>query len=168
MLESTRAEEERVRKETAEGLEEFRKRQEEADRKALGASRADEGSPTGEDGAEDAEWTAGVGGRKRKRKEQHEGLLKGVKIRRQSTASEGVKEERKGLGQGNSGAVVPRTEEEVTSTSEKKISPDAQSTSGASAKSAAPPIPIVQAKKMPASSPKPALVLVDYDSDSDA
>lgn len=156
-----------MRKETAEGLEAFRKRREEADRKALATSRADEGSPTGEDGGEDGEWTAGGGGRKRKRRDQHEGLLKGVKIRRQSTASEDVREERKVGEPGNSEAVVPRTEEEVASTSEEKILPAAQSTSRASVKPAAHPH-TAQAKAAAASLPKPALVLVDYDSDSDA
>jgi hypothetical protein len=169
VLESTRAEEERVRKETAEGLEAFRKRREEVDRKALAASRVDERSPTGDDGGDEAEWAAGVGGsgRKRKRRDQHEGLLKGVKIRRQSTASEDVREERKVGEPGNSEAVAPRTEEEVASTSEKRISPAAQSTSRASVKPAAPPH-TAQAKTVATSLPKPALVLVDYDSDSDA
>lgn len=158
-----------MRKETAEGLEVFRKRQEEADRRARGAK---EGSPTGEEGGGDdgAEWAtaAGGAGRKRKRREQHEGLLKGVKLRRASMASEEVKEERKVGGAGNGEVALPRTEEEeVVSTGEKKISPAALPISRASVKPAAPP-QTAQTKPAAASMPKPALVLVDYDSDSDA
>jgi hypothetical protein len=81
VLESTRAEEARVKRETAEGLALFRKQQEEADKKARrGSDRGvnDEGSPT----AEEESWIAGV--RKRKRTKDKEGF-KGVKLRRFST-----------------------------------------------------------------------------------
>lgn len=78
MLESTRAEEERVKKETADGLEIFRKQQDEIDRKA----RVSEGLQTDENPpvVEEA-WAAG--GRKRKRNKE---VLKGVKIRRASSS----------------------------------------------------------------------------------
>jgi hypothetical protein len=84
VLESTRKEEERVKRETAEGLAFFRQQQEEADKKARRGSEGaaiEEGSPTlGEES-----WVAG--GRKRKRAKEKEGL-KGVKIRRSSTSTE--------------------------------------------------------------------------------
>ena len=87
VLESTRAEEDRVKKETAEGLALFRQQQEEADKKARTGSDAAatvEGSPV----AEEESWVAG--GRKRKRTKEKEGL-KGVKIRRASTSTEATK-----------------------------------------------------------------------------
>jgi len=88
VLESTRAEEERVKRETKEGLATFRQRQEEADKKARIGSVAgpvvEEGSPI----AEEESWIAG--GRKRKRTKAKEGL-KGVKLRRTSTADEKAK-----------------------------------------------------------------------------
>ncbi|KAG9232064.1 N-terminal domain of NEFA-interacting nuclear protein NIP30-domain-containing protein [Amylocarpus encephaloides] len=88
VLESTRAEEARVKKETAEGLALFRQHQEEAEKKArIGSadvSNPDEGSPV----AEEESWVAS--GRKRKRTKEKE-VLKGVKIRRSSTANEGDK-----------------------------------------------------------------------------
>ncbi|KAF7895233.1 hypothetical protein EAF00_007047 [Botryotinia globosa] len=84
VLESTRAEEDRVRKETAEGLELFRKQQEDADKKARAAdddgAQTQDGSPVRED-----EW--GTTGRKRKRTKDKE-VLKGVKVRRASSSAE--------------------------------------------------------------------------------
>jgi hypothetical protein len=87
VLESTRKEEERVKRETAEGLAVFRQQQEEADKKARRGSDGaaiEEGSPT----LEEELWVAG--GRKRKRAKEKEGL-KGVKIRRSSTSTETTK-----------------------------------------------------------------------------
>ena len=72
-----------MRRETAEGLLAFRQRQEEADKKLLLSQQGDAISPVDE--AEE-EWTAGAGGRKRKRKVEREGL-RGVKLRRSSTAT---------------------------------------------------------------------------------
>ncbi|TGO42991.1 hypothetical protein BHYA_0004g01180 [Botrytis hyacinthi] len=84
VLESTRAEEDRVRKETAEGLELFRKQQEDADKKARAAdddgAQTQDGSPVRGD-----EW--GTTGRKRKRTKDKE-VLKGVKVRRASSSAE--------------------------------------------------------------------------------
>ncbi|TGO24492.1 hypothetical protein BPAE_0101g00100 [Botrytis paeoniae] len=83
VLESTRAEEDRVRKETAEGLELFRKQQEDADKKARAAdndgAQTQDGSPVRED-----DW--GTTGRKRKRTKDKE-VLKGVKVRRASSST---------------------------------------------------------------------------------
>lgn len=87
VLESTRAEEDRVKKETREGLELFRRQQEEADKKLLAGSgdtttaTIGEGSP----GAEEEQWIAG--GRKRKRVKEKEGL-RGVKLRKSSSTGE--------------------------------------------------------------------------------
>ncbi|KAG0649921.1 NEFA-interacting nuclear NIP30 [Hyphodiscus hymeniophilus] len=85
VLESTRAEEQRVKRETAKGLEQFRKQQDEADKKARRGSEdaqaADAGSPL----LEGEQWVAG--GRKRKRAKEKE-VLKGVKVRRSSTTEE--------------------------------------------------------------------------------
>lgn len=84
VLESTRKEEERVKRETAEGLALFRQQQEEADKKARRGSDGaaiEDGSPT----FEEESWV--TGGRKRKRVKEKEGL-KGVKIRRSSTSTE--------------------------------------------------------------------------------
>lgn len=87
VLESTRKEEDRVKRETAEGLALFRRQQEEADKKARRGSdgaAVEEGSPP----LEEESWVAG--GRKRKRTKEKEGL-KGVKIRRSSTTTESAK-----------------------------------------------------------------------------
>jgi hypothetical protein len=83
VLESTRAEEARLKKETADGLALFRQQQDDADRKARtggeGATDVLDGPPV----AEEESWVAA--GRKRKRTKDKE-VLKGVKIRRSSTS----------------------------------------------------------------------------------
>ncbi|EKD15924.1 hypothetical protein MBM_05935 [Drepanopeziza brunnea f. sp. 'multigermtubi' MB_m1] len=89
VLESTRAEEDRIKRETAEGLALFRQQQEEEDKKARRSSdglAAEEVAPIVEEGS----WATG---KKRKRTKDKEGL-KGVKLRRAS-ASAGIKEEPK-------------------------------------------------------------------------
>ncbi|KAL2043647.1 hypothetical protein N7G274_003954 [Stereocaulon virgatum] len=88
VLESTRAKEEAVKRETAEQLDLFRRQQEEADKALLeeGFCKEEEakaGSPT----AGESQWA--VNARKRKRAKEKEGS-KLVKIRRSST-SEGLK-----------------------------------------------------------------------------
>jgi hypothetical protein len=88
ILEKTRADEERIKRETREGLEGFRKLQEEADKKARENDAVDEKEAV----VEEEIWVAG--GRKRKRTKEKE-VLKGVKIRRTSTteAAKPVEEE---------------------------------------------------------------------------
>ncbi|RDW71948.1 hypothetical protein BP5796_07982 [Coleophoma crateriformis] len=84
VLESTRAEEERVRKETAEGLALFRRQQDEVDKKARAGGKGSQDAeifPTREDDS----WTGS--NRKRKRVKDKESF-KGVKIRRASTVNE--------------------------------------------------------------------------------
>ena len=88
VLESTRAKEEAVKKETAEQLDLFRRQQEEADKALLseaGASfdttaHVEAGSPPGTE----PQWT--VKSRKRKRTKDKEGLSAGLKLRRSSTS----------------------------------------------------------------------------------
>lgn len=88
VLESTRAEEDRVKRETAEGLALFRKQQEEADKKAR---RASDGAADAEEGLAEIEEESWVsGGRKRKRVKDKE-VIKGVKLRRSSTAGSSQK-----------------------------------------------------------------------------
>jgi hypothetical protein len=156
-----------VRKETAEGLEAFRRRQEEADRKALAlaTSEQDGVSLVGAEGAEGAEWGASMTGaaRKRKRKEGHESILKGVKIRRQSTAGEEGKVDGKIVGLDNAEKAVSRKEEEGMPASGKEILPAARSTSTTTPASP----PAAQTKPPSVSPTKPALGLVNYGSDSD-
>lgn len=76
VLESTRAREEAVRKETAEELEHFRKQQEKVEKAA-----DDEGSPE----AEEEQWAAR--GKKRKKSHAKESLI-GIKLRKTSSATE--------------------------------------------------------------------------------
>lgn len=90
VLESTRAKEEAVKKETKEQLDLFRRQQEEADKALLDAAGnkstvapATAGSPPTEEG----QWA--VNARKRKRAKEKE-VLKGVKLRKSSSTSEHV------------------------------------------------------------------------------
>ena len=151
MLESTRADEDRVKKETAEGLALFRQQQEEADKKARrgseGVAVAEEGSPT----AEEENWVAG--GRKRKRAKEKE-VLKGVKIRKSSTANEVEKPAPDAASPGDS----PATKKQSTVVSTTVTAKPDEAPSSSSTKSPA------VVKKPPA---KPSLGLVDYGSDED-
>ncbi|QSZ29107.1 hypothetical protein DSL72_003617 [Monilinia vaccinii-corymbosi] len=158
VLESTRAEEDRVKKETAEGLELFRKQQEEADRKARAAegdgALIQEGSPVRED-----EW--GTTGRKRKRTKDKE-VLKGVKVRRVSSSAEQSHAPPKG-----SSTKLARDESSPVATNAKPLS------SGDSAKisdtqpAKVAPKPAVAKEQPPPPPSKKGLGLVDYGSDED-
>lgn len=83
VLESTRREEARVRKETQEGLLIFRKKQMDLDREARGNDQEDEGEEDSIPRKVEEQWNVGAG-RKRKRTKDKEGI-KGVKIRPSST-----------------------------------------------------------------------------------
>lgn len=85
VLESTRREEARVRKETQEGLSIFRKKQMDLDREAQGNHREGEGKETSDPLEVEEQWNVGAG-RKRKRNKDKEGI-KGVKVRRSSTGA---------------------------------------------------------------------------------
>lgn len=153
VLESTRAEEDRVKKETAEGLALFRQQQEEADKKARrgsgGAEVVEQGSPT----EEEENWVAG--GRKRKRTKEKE-VLKGVKLRRSSTANDVEKP-----------AKSSTTSSTGDNSTAKKVAPtvpaEVKTRSNPTPSSSSTQNPAV-VKKPPA---KPSLGLVDYGSDED-
>ncbi|KAI6713450.1 hypothetical protein PZA11_001349 [Diplocarpon coronariae] len=83
VLESTRAEEDRIKKETSEGLALFRQQQEAEDKKAR---QGQDGAGPGENAplVEEGSWAAG---KKRKRTKDKDGL-KGVKLRKASTSAE--------------------------------------------------------------------------------
>lgn len=89
MLESTRAAEERVRKETEEGLEAFRRRRDEIERVAREKDADADGREDGRDAGgreEDGEWAASKSKKRRRGKiEKDGGIIKGVKIRRMSS-----------------------------------------------------------------------------------
>ncbi|EDU44456.1 Nefa-Nip30-N multi-domain protein [Pyrenophora tritici-repentis] len=85
VLEKKRLEEARVRKETSEQLELFRRQREEEERKARGLEEQSSEAPQDEDAGQ---WAAV--GRKRK-KAPETGLLKGVKLRKSSSVPEGNK-----------------------------------------------------------------------------
>lgn len=85
VLESTRAKEEAVKKETTEQLDAFRRQQEEADKALLSgeAGADDEIGTAGSPVQEESQWT--VNARKRKRAKEKE-ILKGVKLRKGSSS----------------------------------------------------------------------------------
>lgn len=86
VLESTRAKEDAVKKETAEKLSLFRRQQEEADRALLNQVNDTEGGTTANDpAAGDSQWAANAW-KKRKRVEKE--VLKGVKLRKASSSIE--------------------------------------------------------------------------------
>lgn len=85
VLESTRAKEEAVKKETTEQLDVFRRQQEEVDKALLSeAAGTNDASPLGL-ASSDSQWA--INARKRKRVKEKEGL-KGVKLRKMSSTSE--------------------------------------------------------------------------------
>jgi len=86
VMEKTRRDEERVKKETKEGLEAFRRQQQLADKKLS----VDAGSEEVQE-----EWAAGP--RKRKRAKEKDGL-KGVKLRKSSTNDEPMSPDSKEIG----------------------------------------------------------------------
>ena len=88
MLESTRAKEEAVKRETTEQLDLFRRQQEEADKALLeesGEREDGEGGKAGSPTAGENQWA--INARKRKRAKEKE-VLKGVKVRKGSSTSE--------------------------------------------------------------------------------
>ena len=86
VLESTRAKEEAVKRETSQQLDLFKRQQDEADkrlREGENGREVEEGSPI----LGESEWT--VGSKKRKRVKERD-VLKGVKIRRSSSSRLGA------------------------------------------------------------------------------
>ena len=84
VLESTRAKEAEIKKETTEQLDLFRRQQEEAD-KAFAAEAADGNLVSGGSPTEEEQWA--VSGKKRRRAKEKQ-VLKGVKLRKMSSTSE--------------------------------------------------------------------------------
>lgn len=130
MLEATRQKEAEVKKETLEQLDAFRKRQEEAERKALEEENTE---PPKED---EAQWVAH--GRKRKKGRE---LLKGVKLRRVSSAAEDTAAARKTI------QAESRKEEKKPSAAAEKPQPPAQAS------------PVKPTSASPPSKPSNALAL---------
>ncbi|RMZ69212.1 NEFA-interacting nuclear NIP30 N-terminal [Pyrenophora seminiperda CCB06] len=124
VLEKKLAEEARVRKETSEQLELFRRQREEEERKARGLEEESSEAPRDEDAGQ---WAAV--GRKRK-KAPETGLLKGVKLRKSSS----VPEDKKTIGKTD----VTNTNN-TTSATDNKI--DAKSSA------TLPPLPLVSNTK---------------------
>ncbi|KAI1741210.1 N-terminal domain of NEFA-interacting nuclear protein NIP30-domain-containing protein [Xylaria scruposa] len=141
-----RAEEERVRRETEEGLAGFREKQ-----RATAGGNEEAGV---EDEGGNEEWGNPASGRKRKReKEREKGVLKGVK-RRTST---GTKEEGREKGGDDAAAANERVKP-----------PSAESaTPKEVAVTAPPPTQTAKDKTTEKPKPKPVLGLVDYGSDED-
>lgn len=143
-----------MKRETREGLEAFRKQQEEADKRAReseGRPTLGEASPT----AEEEQWIAG--GRKRKRKGEKE-ILKGVKIRRASSAVEDSKA---------ASPPPPTTKnqdaERTGDTKSARPSQEKQTESEPQTK----PADAIAPPKPPAAPSKSGLGLVEYGSDED-
>jgi hypothetical protein len=160
VLESTRAEEDRVKRETAEGLEVFRRRQDEQDKKLREVHGGDAVSPTDAIGEE--EWTAAGGARKRKRKEK-EGILQGVKIRRKSTVEEKPEKHSPGKSSDEKKAIPSKTLPASSGVEDGTQTPEPAQ--------ARPKVkdPLTTKTKPDTAPPatKPILGLVDYDSDTD-
>lgn len=164
MLESTRKREAEVKKETKDGLDAFRKQQEEADR-ALKEQEADvggaAGSPTtAEAKATGSEWKV----KKRKRGIEKEGTLKGLKRRQSEPTKEELSLEGETSGSGGGKA---RQESAV----EVKLKQERDEASSLSRKDVVPTVKGASPEKEIAASkpPKPVvgLGLAGYSSDED-
>ncbi|GAW16632.1 hypothetical protein ANO14919_060660 [Xylariales sp. No.14919] len=153
VYDEAQAEEQRVRRETEEGLANFRKAQKGGD--IAGAGNADG------DGVVE-EWGA-ASGRKRKR-EKEKAALKGVK-RRTSMLEEDKKDERKdGVVSASENAVSDRVSSSSSGT-RAKLTPTKPGL--VAAKEAPVAAPTQAAAATSTSKPKPVLGLVDYGSDED-
>lgn len=141
--ERRRAEEERLRRETEEGLKGFRELQ-----SKVSAPGEVEG-PEGEGAVEGGGWS--VGRKRKRRKDESEGVLKGLKRRSSAAAAEGV-EDGKAEEKGKDGA-AGEADIQKGSTA---VAKGAQDTQKSEAKPAAP------------ATAKPKAVLVDYGSDDDS
>ncbi|KAI8949368.1 N-terminal domain of NEFA-interacting nuclear protein NIP30-domain-containing protein [Xylaria longipes] len=143
-----RAEEERVRRETEEGLADFRERQ-----RAVGGGGSNDDDVGGAGAGVEVgneEWGTAAAGRKRKRdKEKEKGVLKGVK-RRTSTGTKEKGEGKEGGDAPGDGRVKPTSTESVTPKEVAVAAPLAQT-----------------ADTIGKPRPKPVLGLVDYGSDED-
>lgn len=144
--ERRRAEEERVRRETEEGLRGFRELQSKVST-AAGEGEGPEGK--GEGSAEGGSWS--VGRKRKRRKDEPDGVLKGLKRRSSAAAADGVEGAKAGE-EGKDGAAGEAAARKTpTNTAE-----DAHDTQEPGPKPA------------PPAAAKPKAVLVDYGSDDDS
>lgn len=152
VLESTRAQEAAVKKDTADQLEAFRKQREEAEKSALGPTSSDV-TP-----AEEEEWT--IPARKRRR-DKKDLLFPGKKRKSSATESDLPK------GKETEKDKASKGDETAKDANAPKPTPDTQSKALPSAKttSAGPDESKPVSKPEPA---KPAMGLVGYGSDSDS
>lgn len=141
VLESTRAKEAAVKRETSEQLDYFRRQQEEAE-KAAQAQNTDAVVPEVEE-----KWATG---RKRKKGKEGEGAIKGLKLRKTSSV---------GSPPGPSGALSTGGTNEPTQAARAAVDTQEKSASPQAAKAAAP------TKASPV--PSMGLGLGDYSSDED-
>lgn len=153
-MESTRKREVEVKKDTAERLELFRSQREEASRLAREAEAQDD-----EGGDQDVSWK--TAGRKRKKGKERE-VVKGVKLRRTSSAAVESLDER-------SKASLPGVPAQKSGTSEGDgISKSAAQSTGSGPQSAMLSMSPARPRLGPQTAPQPlASGLVDYGSDSD-
>ena len=174
MLESTRAKEEAVKRETTEQLDLFRRQQEEADKALLkesGEKEDGEGGKAGSPTAGESQWA--INARKRKRVKEKE-VLKGVKVRKGSSTSEppvGLGGERRGSDsqepeKGKAIVSAQNSTEKKTSSAEKELEGKAVSEALAS------PTPksgtAAPTKQDPGAASKPAVLgLSGYSSDEE-
>ena len=174
MLESTRAKEEAVKRETTEQLDLFRRQQEEADKALLeerGEKEDGEGGKAGSPTVGENQWA--INARKRKRVKEKE-VLKGVKVRKGSSTGEppfGLGGERRG-----SASQEPEKRKAIVSaqdSTEKKTSSAERDLEGKVVSEAlASPTPISDTAAPPkqeagAASKPAALGLADYSSDEE-
>lgn len=141
LLESTRAKEAALKKETAEQLEAFHRQRQEAD-KALLESASGE-NPTGASTVEEEQWT--ISARKRRRDKKKESLLPGKK--RKSSAAE---------------------DEAASSLTERKASPDAKDATEKPPVSICPTQPPPAKARSPKNPPAAAAAPVETKPESDA
>ncbi|KAJ5489355.1 hypothetical protein N7539_004245 [Penicillium diatomitis] len=154
VLESTRAQEEAVKKETADQLEAFRKQREEAEKAAMGHTSS-EVTPAA---AEEEDWA--ISSKKRRRDKGKDSLLPGK--RRKSSAVDEVEsptpQSQKPQGKDKSSPAIAVAKKDTPA--RKPAEPAAPSTAG-------PGLPKKEPPKPSQASP-PALGLVGYGSDSDS
>ncbi|KAK8193231.1 N-terminal domain of NEFA-interacting nuclear protein NIP30-domain-containing protein [Phyllosticta capitalensis] len=163
VLESTRAKEAAVQKETSEQLDAFRRQQEEAER----AARLD-GDTQGSPPAEEEHWASA--GKKRKKGKDRENLL-GVKLRKASSADD--KSSKAASSQNDNGMASERTQpanDTSIKSSPSDLKDDSDKQAASSPKSSSLPESSAETKQKPTAASKPTsagLGLAGYSSDED-
>ncbi|KAI9762688.1 MAG: hypothetical protein M4579_000306 [Chaenotheca gracillima] len=127
VLESTRAQENAVKKETTERLDIFRKQQEEADKLRLQDEQPRQSETGGSPDPDEEQWT--TTGRKRK-KSREKDSLRGFKLRKASSANEPpamLKPQRATTSEGSGGVAQSSTERDAKlplESKDKNLTPD--------------------------------------------